>query len=318
MKYNVLVVTNMYPSVSNQKGIFVKEFVDSIESHKFNVVDVVNIDDCGLGVFKYLISVVTIIKSIKKYKIDFINIHYGLSFFPVLFLMPYLKLSKVKTVLTLHGSDVMGNKVVNYCSNLGVMLTSGSIAVSNEMKKFLWKKNVNKVKVSPCGVNSSFTYINRDSWDTSKPLRLLFPSDPARPEKNYELYTAVVEKLRSQGIFIDVICFKNLNRQQILDEYRSANLIFLSSSREGSPQVIKEALMTGLPIISTDVGDVKIVTDGVANKHLCIANEVDVIVYWVVTHFVGGSIDKDLVELKREKYLNENIAKEIAEYFLSL
>ena len=37
----------------------------------------------------------------------------------------------------------------------------------------------------------------------------------------------------------------------------------MTSITEGSPQVIKEALACGCPIVSVDVGDVKLVIDGV-------------------------------------------------------
>ena len=42
-----------------------------------------------------------------------------------------------------------------------------------------------------------------------------------------------------------------------------ADALLLTSVSEGSPQVIKEALACGLPIVSVDVGDVKERTDGV-------------------------------------------------------
>ena len=41
--------------------------------------------------------------------------------------------------------------------------------------------------------------------------------------------------------------------------------MLLTSTHEGSPQCIKEALVCDLPVISTDVGDVKFLLKGLPN-----------------------------------------------------
>jgi glycosyltransferase involved in cell wall biosynthesis len=43
----------------------------------------------------------------------------------------------------------------------------------------------------------------------------------------------------------------------------AADLLLLSSLAEGSPNVVKEALACNLPVVASDVGDVREVLDGV-------------------------------------------------------
>ena len=55
---------------------------------------------------------------------------------------------------------------------------------------------------------------------------------------------------------IELIELKGYNRQQVNILMCAANCLLMTSKTEGSPQVIKEAMACGLPIVSTNVGDV--------------------------------------------------------------
>lgn len=306
----LFILTNMFPSDNNQKGIFVKELVDVLNSNPcIKNVKVFNIDEHYTGFKKYLFSVSSLFRAIRIGDIDVINVHFGLSFIPLFFLLPYLWLNKIKVVLTLHGSDLMGNKLVNIISNLAVFFSDKSIVVSSGMIEYMWGFQRKKAEVIPCGINESFKFIKRPEWNTSKKLNIIFPSSPSRPEKNYSLFCDVVEALSLKNIEVEEVHFDGLDRKQVLNALSEANLLFLSSLREGSPQVVKEAVLTGLPVVSTNVGDVIDILDGISNdKAFISSNSVD-IVEWITTHFTGSSIDINLVESKQKKYSNLYLSK---------
>ena len=48
----------------------------------------------------------------------------------------------------------------------------------------------------------------------------------------------------------------------------AADVMIFASLREGSPNVIKEAMACNLPIVSTDVGDVREILTGVHGCHI--------------------------------------------------
>jgi glycosyltransferase involved in cell wall biosynthesis len=52
----------------------------------------------------------------------------------------------------------------------------------------------------------------------------------------------------------------------------AADCLLLTSSIEGSPNVVKEAVTCGLPVIATDVGDVHDVLRGVTPSWICQAD----------------------------------------------
>ena len=82
----------------------------------------------------------------------------------------------------------------------------------------------------------------------------LFSSSFDRVEKNYPLAKKSVEL--GGGVRL-IELGKGYSKHEINKLYNACDLLLMTSIREGSPQVIKEAMACNCPIVSTDVGDVK-------------------------------------------------------------
>ena len=56
---------------------------------------------------------------------------------------------------------------------------------------------------------------------------------------------------------VELLELKGYSRQQVALLMQAVDCFLMTSHTEGSPQVIKEAMACGCPIVSVDVGDVK-------------------------------------------------------------
>ena len=143
------------------------------------------------------------------------------------------------------------------------------IVVSEEMRKRI------PGIVIPCGVNLGvFRPYDRDEararlqWPKDKFI-ILFPFDPTRPEKRYDLAKASVDRLVQQGVDAELMTVINVPNEEMPWYYSAANALLLSSDYEGSPTSIKEALACNLPVVSTNVGDVQEQLNGIAGPKIC-------------------------------------------------
>ena len=73
----------------------------------------------------------------------------------------------------------------------------------------------------------------------------------------------------------DVVFLGEINNTDIPNILNCADVFVFASFYEGSPNVIKEAIACNIPVISTDVGDVKNVLDGVDNCYIVKRDEKD-------------------------------------------
>lgn len=205
-------------------------------------------------------------KQIKSGKYDLIHAHYGLFGFLTLFAK-----SKVPLITTLHGTDI-NNIRNNYLSSLAVRFSDYSIFVSEDLHakaKYLPKST--KCAIIPCGVDRDIFYpipkghAREKMGMNKKGVYILFGSSSENPIKNFGLAKNALDLL---SFPYELRELTKLSRDQVNLIMNASDILILTSISEGSPQVIKEALFTNLPIVSVDVGDVKKNIKKIENCHI--------------------------------------------------
>ena len=85
---------------------------------------------------------------------------------------------------------------------------------------------------------------------------VLFAGSVGNPAKRYALAQQAVDLLRAE-MDVDLLVATGITHDQIPDYMNAADALLLTSLHEGSPNVVKEALAVNLPVVATDVGDVR-------------------------------------------------------------
>jgi glycosyltransferase involved in cell wall biosynthesis len=97
-------------------------------------------------------------------------------------------------------------------------------------------------------------------------IYLLFVSSKnlQRPQKRYDRFCAVLERIRAERPDLDVraLTLVDSPTETVRQTFQAANAHVMTSTFEGSPNSVKEALASGLPVVSTDVGNVREMIDG--------------------------------------------------------
>lgn len=242
------------------------------ESLKQNGIDLYYFTIKGKGINGYLKNIPILKKYLKNYNYDIIHAHYSLSAIVA-------TLSGAKPlVVSLMGSDIyrygISKKVIKYFNK---SKWDKTIVKTDNMKKYL---NINDAIVIPNGVDlNKFEFIQRENainftgFEKSK-KHILFMSNPDRPEKNFNLAQQACDLLNDKNI--DLHTIYNIPHDKIPYYYYSADLLLFTSLSEGSPNVIKEAMACNLPIVSTDVGDVKEIIGDTEGCFICSYDPKDV------------------------------------------
>lgn len=212
----------------------------------------------GKGIRGYLKQLRPLKKKIVSFQPDVIHAHYGLCG-----LLANLQ-RKVPVVTTYHGSDINDPKAFRF-SKMAISLSAWNIFVSRKNMEMAHVQE--RCSLIPCGIDLDDSQL-LEKKEARRMMRLddtkryvLFAGAFNNPVKNAPLAKEVVAMLHDECV--ELIELKGYTREEVTLLMRASDAFLMTSHSEGSPQVIKEALACGCPIVSVDVGDVRERVDGV-------------------------------------------------------
>ena len=224
----------------------------------------------GKGLMGYLRCLPALKRAIQQHQPDLIHAHYGLSG-----LLATLQ-RRVPVVTTYHGSDINVPKVLRFSkiamrlSAYNIFVSKRNIAIAIGRKGDKAMKRLGKYSLLPCGVNIPQPWnelqnklvgqLTLNQWVQEKlqldTKHVLFAGAFDNAVKDASLAKAAINELVSEGVKVELIELKGYNRDQVNALMYNCDALLLTSKTEGSPQVVKEAMACGCPIVSVDVGDV--------------------------------------------------------------
>ena len=210
------------------------------------------------GLLEYLKAIPHINRRVRKGGYDLVHAHYSLS------ALAATIAGCSPLVVSLMGSDAFHNSILRLIIwLLSRRMWAATIVKTSEMKSRL---KLNNALVIPNGVDTDrFVLIEKDTARKYLGLPpdkriILFISVKNRPEKNFAMAKKAVESLHDASV--EILHLYDTPNSEIPYYLNAADLLLLTSSREGSVNVIKEAMACNCPIVSTDVGDVSWVMSG--------------------------------------------------------
>lgn len=242
----------------------------------------------GKGIVGYLRELPALRRYIRDERPDIIHAHYGLCG-----LLANLQ-RRVPVVTTYHGSDINKpnirrfSKIAMRLSAHNIFVSARSVAIAFRLS-LLASRLKKRSALLPCGVNLTEDQLLSRS-EARKALGIaeqeqivLFAGAFDNAVKDAPLAQEAVSFASNLSSFASRLTSDSAPASRlspfasnlILQELRgftraevncwmcAANCLLMTSKSEGSPQVIKEAMACGCPIVSVDVGDVAERTSGV-------------------------------------------------------
>jgi glycosyltransferase involved in cell wall biosynthesis len=245
----VLVVTSMYPTPSRPSlGGFVRDQVEALRQIDGLEVELFAFEPGGAR--RYARAARDLRRAHGGERFDVVHAHYGLSGWTALALR-----SRAPLVVTFHGTD-LDHPVVGPLSRALARVVDVTAPVSASLARRLPGAGTTRsAPVLPCGVNVD-RFRPRDRREARARTGLdpdgrylLFPADPARPEKRHD---RARELAAAAGV--ELLTYEGLAPELVPDTINAANAVVATSEREGFGLGPLEALACDVPVLSTDVG----------------------------------------------------------------
>lgn len=241
---------------------FVEEQVDALITIG---AEVIRYPHHAHGMLNYLKEIWHIRKAIINERPNIIHAHFGLTGLAATLAVLGLR---VPVVITYHGCDINDAKIRPF-SQIAMRLADWNIFVSHRQMinafgtEDMANKN-NKWCILPCGVNISTFSCSKvnEQWfnqNFESEKLVLFAGSFDSSVKNSILAKQTIEVYNSNhpNAPLKLLELRGYTRDEVVTLMYKCDTLLLTSIREGSPQVVKEAMACGCPIVSVDVGDVR-------------------------------------------------------------
>ncbi|TMM03797.1 MAG: glycosyltransferase family 4 protein [Actinobacteria bacterium] len=254
-----LVISNMYPSQAHPAlGSFVRDQVEALR--RIPDVDVEALAFEPGGPAAYAHAAAELRRRYGHDRFDVVHAHFGLTAWPA------LAAHGRRRAVTLHGTDLAHprSRAITLAALRRYDLPAVvSEPLAAEVPSWAVKRSP---AVLPCGVDSHrFHPIARDEaraklgLDPHGPC-LLFPADPARPEKRYDRATAAAGD-------VPLLALGEVDPAEVPLWVNAANAVVVPSEREGFGLSVLEALACDVPVIATPVGIAPEALEGIAGAY---------------------------------------------------
>jgi glycosyltransferase involved in cell wall biosynthesis len=260
--YRVLVVTNLWPTEADPGyGSFVKAQMESLRplGVEFDVLFINGRE----SKWNYLRGISQVRRQLRAKPYDLIHAHFGLAGWVARFQ------DRVPVVVSFMGDDVLGRPTRSGRITLaghflrisGFILARLATSVIVKSRQMASKLRLPSVHIIPNGVDLNLFHPMQQA-EARQALGLeagkkfvLFPYNPDEARKRYDLIQAAVSLARGQVPNLELVVARGMRQEQIALYMNAADVMVMASMFEGSPNAVKEAMATNLPVITVDVGD---------------------------------------------------------------
>lgn len=325
-RVDILFVTNLWPTEDQPDyGIFVRRQVDSIRSRGVRC-DVLFVQGYRHA-WEYVRAAFQILRlNWSSARPRLIHGHGGETSLVVRWYF------RGPVLVSYCGSDLLdvtrGDRTRIYAGHLRCLLLrhysrfmTATITKSAAMQAVLPAETRLRNVVLPNGVNRNlFRPLSRGDaraelgWRPAERI-VLFAADPNEERKRYWLARLACREAERRIGPIRIHVASGMEPDAMPRLMAAADCLLLTSSIEGSPNVVKEAVTCGLPVISTEVGDVHHILAGVEPSWICAARP----------EALGAALVECLASRRRSngwqrstRFGEDQIAKRLVDLYASL
>jgi len=279
---DLLVVTNMWPDEDRPVyGIFVKRQVDSLRAHGIRC-DVVYVRGY-MSAVAYLVAATRFLVATVAWRGRYrlVHVHAGETASVARFFVG------PPMIVSYCGDDILGyakidgtipfySRLRRFAIRRQARLFTATITKSREMAQALPIKVQATNHVVPNGVDESLfcpmpkaEARERLGWSSTERIVLFAATRPQEVRKRFDLAQAAVQHAEAEVGPIRLAVAENQPPTSIPIMMNAADCLLLTSMIEGSPNVVKEAIMCNLPVVTTRVGDIREMLADITPSAIC-------------------------------------------------